>query len=193
MSLELLLRIPVSQQLRQPIKPQVPPRKHNPQIPPLAPRLLLHQRPKLLVEKHNGEPHDRTRLDNDLHPLQHEPQRARNVRLGHGVRAAQEAAVVQDGPRVRADGGAEPVGDGERGDGGDARVRGEAAAEVVGALVGGLGGEEGDAGSLALGLLVGVLEGTWGVCEVDKSKGFECKRVVGGGCEVRGTYREGNA
>ena len=57
---------------------------------------------------------------------------------------------MQDGPGLGANRGAEAIGDSEGRDGGDASVRLEAPAEVVGALVGGFRGEQGDAGSLAL-------------------------------------------
>lgn len=108
------------QQLGQRVKAQIPACKHNTKIPALAAGLLLHQHSELLVEENSGEPHDGARFHNDLHPLQDEPQRAGDFLLRHGVGSPEELAVVQDGPRVGADGGAQAVGDGEGLDGGDA-------------------------------------------------------------------------
>lgn len=126
---------------------RIPPTKHDPDIPPLLAPLPLHHPPKPLIEQHGRQPDRRARLNHNLHPLQHQPQRRLDLPLRDGVHSADFRRVADDGPRDGADGRAQAVGDGEGADARDARPRREPAPRVVGALEAGLGAEDGGAGA----------------------------------------------
>jgi hypothetical protein len=101
------------QHLGQVIQTDIPPAQHDSYVPPLFSALDLDDAAQILVEQQGRQPDDGTGLDDELRPLEHEPQGARNVPLRDGEGSPDETPIVDDGPGMAADGGAEAVGDGE--------------------------------------------------------------------------------